>query len=161
MSKFTCKNDTLVLSPFPGVVKKRLIPLFSQFTVKRWLRLCGQPSECLGYPDPGLHVQAGCVPTVATIPPMPLVYPDGQTYSNLSQWQFLLLPQHNSNKYKIQSKCYLGPQGFLCLGLCVSCKTVEDSLCYVLSKNLWINLILSAYALCICKYCSRQHSLSS
>ena len=99
MSKFTCKNDTLDLLQFTGVVEKSLIPLFLQLTVKYWSCLCDQPSECLGYPDPGPHVQASCVLTGWQLSLLcPWFLQHGQTYSNLSQWQ--LLPQHNSNKYR-------------------------------------------------------------
>lgn len=58
---FNSKNETLDLLQFTGVVEKSLIPLFSQLILKYLSCLCDQPSEGLGYPDPGLHVQAGCV----------------------------------------------------------------------------------------------------
>lgn len=106
MFKFTCKNDTLVLLPLTAVVEKSLIPLFLELTVKCRLRLCEQSSECLGYPDPGPHVQAGSVPAEWQLPLLcPWFLQHGQTYSNLLQWQLLLLPQHNSNKYRASVTC--------------------------------------------------------
>lgn len=149
MSKFTCKNDTLVLLPFTGLVEGSLIPLFLQLIVKCWLCLCDQPSECLGDTDPGPHVQTLCLLTGWPLSlPCPQFFQHGQTYLHLSQCQFMLLPQHNSNKHRASVTC--DPRICVCLALYVSCKTaefasMEDSLCYILSKSLQINLILLVY----------------
>lgn len=106
-----------------------------------------------------------CPVWVATIPPMPLV---SLAWTSILKPLLVASPAAaTTQQQQIQSKCYLGPPGCICLALYVSCKTaefasMEDNLCYELSTSLWINVILSVYVQThILKYCSRQHSLSS